>query len=91
MSIKLPTLCCTAVLVVSMVQLTTPAPLENVRPARGLLQKMTCLHNSDAKKKEWKTCIRGTNADHPSYLYPGLDIPVSLSYSRLPAMEVPVK
>ena len=91
MSIKLPTLCCTAVLVVSMVQLTAAAPLQNVQPAGGLLKKMTCLRNNDATKKEWKTCIRGTNADHPSYLYPGLDIPVSLSYSRLPAMEIPVK
>ena len=91
MSIKLPTVCCIAVLVVSMVQWTTAAPIENVRPARSLLQKMTCLRNSDAKKKEWKTCVRGTNADQPSYLYPGLNIPASLSLSILPAMEIPVK
>ena len=82
MSTKLPNLCCAAVLIVSMVQWTT---------AIDVSKKMTCLNNGDANKKDWKTCVRGTNAEHPSYLYPGLDIPRSLSNSALPAMKIPVK
>lgn len=85
MSTKLPTLCRAVFVIVSIVLLTTA--VSHV----GADKKMTCRHNGDAKRKDWKTCVRGTNADHPSYLYPGLNIPKSLSLSALPAMEIPIK
>ena len=85
MSTKLPTICCAAFLIVSIVQWTAAAP------HGGALKKMTCLNNADAKQKDWKKCNRGTKAEHPSYLYPGLNIPVSLRDSALSAMEIPMK
>ena len=88
MSTKQHTLFCATVLVVFIVQWTTAAPLQNVRSARSLLQKMTCLHKDEVN---WKTCDRGRKDERPRFTYPGLNLPVALSHSAIPAMEVPVK
>ena len=88
MSIIQHTLFCATVIVVFVVQWTNAAPLQNVRSARSLLQKMTCLHKDEAN---WKTCVRGPRSERPRFTYPDLDLPVALSHSAIPAMEVPVK
>ena len=84
----------TTLLVVCLIHVTTTASINigNVRSTRSALQKLTCLHQNEAKKKVWKTCVKPTQPQQmPSYKDTGLNLPFKLSHNALQAMDIPPK
>ena len=81
------------ILVVYLIHMTTAASL-NSRSTRSVLDKLTCRHQNEAKKKIWKTnCVKANEPHHeiPSYKVSGLNLLNKLSYSAIPALEIPPK
>ena len=82
----------TTTLVAMFISLVCTAPLTSIQQPPNAVQKLTCLHQNEAKKKFWKTCPKVSSATElPSYKYQDLDLIGKLSHNALPAMEIPPK
>ena len=93
MSSKFSSYILTTTLVAMFITLVCAAPsTSSPQQPVNAIQKLTCLHQSEAKKKFWKTCPKVSNpTELPSYKYPDLDLIGKLSHNALPAMEIPPK
>ena len=85
-------LICFTVCAIAMIYIANSASI-NSRSTRSILNKLTCRHQNEAKKKTWKTCVKATEPHHeiPSYKVSGLNLLNKLSYSAIPALEIPPK
>ena len=83
----------TTTLVAMFITLVCAAPsTSSPQQPVNAVQKLTCLHQKEAKKKFWKTCPKVSNpTELPSYKYPDLDLIGKLSHNALPEMEIPPK
>ena len=93
MSSKFSSYILTTTLVAMFITLVCAAPsTSSPQQPVNTVQKLTCLHQNEAKKKFWKTCPKVSNpTELPSYKYPDLDLIGKLSHNALPEMEIPPK
>ena len=81
------------VLVVYLTHATSAASVRSThRSTRDIVNRLTCRHQNEAKKKDWKKCVKTTDFNLiPSYKDSGLGLISKISQSELPLMDIPPK